>query len=251
MHDLRVGHYAAGSGMAPHAHVESSFTIVLQGSYYERIVGRDIEHRPGSMLFYPAGETHSQQFGRDGAQKLIFSPSLSCLAYLTDEKVRLPQAPYVGSMLIRELANRVAKEMRDGDSFSSMVIEGSVLELMATFGRIYETGNRKRAIPSWLKEVREMLESQPEDGATHETLALQIHKHPVHLAKAFRKAYGETIGECQRRLRLNKAELLLRKRNMALADIALQSGFSSQSHFSRSFKCAFGTTPSRYRAERS
>jgi len=96
-----------------------------------------------------------------------------------------------------------------------------------------------------------MLESQPEDGATHETLALQIHKHPVHLAKAFRKAHGETIGECQRRLRLNKAELLLRKRNMALADIALQSGFSSQSHFSRSFKCAFGTTPSRYRAERS
>jgi AraC family transcriptional regulator len=154
-------------------------------------------------------------------------------------------------MLIRELANRVAKEMRDGDSFSPMVIEGSILELIATFGRMYEAGNRRDAIPDWLKQCREMLEFQPGVGATHEELALHFKKHPVHVAKAFRKAYGETIGECQRRVRLSKAESLLRKRNMALADIALQCGFSSQSHFSRCFKCAFGTTPSRYRAERS
>jgi AraC family transcriptional regulator len=250
MHNLRLGNYAAGSEMVPHSHVESSFTIVLHGSYNERIVGRNVEHRPGSMLFYPSGEMHSQQFGRDGALKLIFRPDTSCLTFLTDEKVRLPQAPYVDSMLIREMANRVAKEMRDGDSFSPMVIEGSVLELVATFGRICETKPRKQAIPSWLKEIREVLESQAGDGVTHETLALQVHKHPVHLAKAFRKAYGETIGEYQRRLRLSKAELLLRKRDVALTEIALQSGFSSQSHFSRCFKCAFGTTPSRYRAER-
>ena len=66
MYDLRLGTYTPGGTMAPHTHEESSFTIVLKGSYQERILGRSIEHRPGSMLFYPAGEQHSQQFGRHG-----------------------------------------------------------------------------------------------------------------------------------------------------------------------------------------
>jgi hypothetical protein len=101
------------------------------------------------------------------AQPLIFRPSLSCLGLLTDEKVQLPQAPHVGSAFIRELANRVVKEMRNGDSFSPMVIEGSVLELIATFGRMYEARKWRNAIPNWLKQCREMLESRPGVGATH------------------------------------------------------------------------------------
>ena len=251
MYALRLRSYTPGGTMAPHAHEESSFTIVLSGSYQERILGRSVEHRPGSMLFYPAGEKHSQRFGDHGSHKLIFRPSLSCLELLADEKVLLPQAPHVGSASIRRLATRVVKETRTADSFSRMVIEGSVLELVATFGRMYGVGNPREAIPRWLKECREMLESHPELGVTHEALAFRVGKHPVHLAKAFRKAYGETIGECQRRLRLSKAESLLRRRNVSLADIALECGFSNQAHFSRSFKCAFGTTPSVYRAERS
>ncbi len=251
MHDLRLGTYRAGGTMDPHAHEESSFTIVLKGSYQERILGRSLEHRPGSMLFYPAGEKHSQEFGRHGSHKLIFRPSASCLELLTDEKVCLAQAPHINALSIKGLATRVVKEMRTADSFSRMVIEGSLLELVATFGRRYGIESSREAIPTWLKSCREMLESHPEVGVTHEVLAFRVNKHPVHLAKAFRKAYGETIGECQRRIRLSKAESLLRKRNVALADVALQCGFANQSHFSRSFKCAFGTTPSLYRSERS
>ncbi len=67
--------------------------------------------------------------------------------------------------------------------------------------------------------------------------------------KAFRKIYGETIGECQRRLRLNKAESLLRKRDISLVNVALECGFANQAHLSRSFKCAFGSTLARYRAD--
>lgn len=183
------------------------------------------------MLFYPAGEEHSQQFGPQGSHKLISHASVSCLDFLTGEKVRLPQAPHVASTSIRELASRVVKEMRSPDSFSPMVIEGSVLELVATFGRMSE-GGRREAIPNWLKQCREMLEAHPELGVTHEALALNVGKHPVHLAKAFRKTYGETIGECQRRLRLSKAEALLRKRNVALAEIAC-SAASQTSRTSR------------------
>jgi AraC family transcriptional regulator len=247
MQDLRLRTYAAGETMAPHVHEQSSFTVVLDGSYHELILGRSVEHRPGSMLFYPAGEMHSQQFGRCGSHKLIFRPDDFCLQLLADEGVSLSQAPHIATTLIRGVAARIANEMRQADPFSSMVMEGSMLELIATFGRMKYTDNRQPSIPSWVKQCYEMLESQPGVGVTHEVLARQVKKHPVHLAKAFRKAYGETIGECQRRFRLSKAQSLLRTRRLSLADVALECGYSSQSHFSRSFRCAFGTTPARYR----
>lgn len=247
MQDLRLGAYAAGGTMAPHAHEQSSFTVVLHGSYHERICGRSVEHRPGSMLFYPAGETHSQQFGPDGSRKLIFRPNSSCLDLLAEGKVPLEHAPHVRSTQIRQLANRAAREMRDGDSFSPMVIEGSMLEMVAAFGRMCEMESQGAILPNWLKQCREMLEAQPGVAASHEALALQVNKHPVHLAKAFRSAYGETIGDCQRRLRLSKAESLLQTRKMSLLDISMECGYSNQAHFTRSFKCAFGTTPGRYR----
>ena len=248
MHDLRLRTYAAGTTMAPHFHEEDSFTIVLDGSYRENIRGRALEHTPGAMLFYPAGETHSQSFGPTGSRKLIFRPNTACLGFLKDEKVPLAQAPFLATATVRDLARRVERELQTADSFSSLVVDGTILELVATFGRRYVTNRQSEAVPAWLKQTRERLEEQPGTGETHESLAAHVNKHPVHLAKAFKKSYGETIGECQRRLRLNKAESLLRKRDMSLADVAMECGFANQAHLSRSFKCASGSTPARYRA---
>lgn len=150
---------------------------------------------------------------------------------------------------VRELARRVVRELQAADSFSAMVMEGTLLELVGAFGREYEIVPQYEVFPNWLKQCRELLEQQSGAGATHASLAAYVHKHPVHVAKAFRKAYGETIGNYQRRLRLQKAERLLCKRRMPLAEVALECGFANQSHFSRTFKIAFGMTPTRYRVD--
>lgn len=247
MDDLRVRTYAAGGMMAAHSHEDSSFTVVLNGSYRENIRGRNLEHKPGAMLFYPAGEIHAQSFGPTGSRKLIFRPSATCLEFLEDGRVPLAQAPFLAAASVRELARRVALELQTSDFFSSMVIEGALLELVATFGREYEGGSKREAIPRWLKQCRALLEEQPGSVVTHGSLASLAGKHPVHLARAFRKAYGETIGDCQRRLRLEKAESLLRRGRMPLSEVALECGFANQAHFSRSFKAAFGITPVQYR----
>ena len=236
--------------MAPHSHEECSFTIVLDGAYRENICGRDMEHRSGAMLFYPAGELHSQSFGPTGSRKLIFRPDVPCLEFLEGMKIPLAQAPSLSDAPVRGLARRVVRELLGPDSFSEMVMEGTLLELVGIFGRTCETSSRYESIPSWLKECRALLEQQSGNGMTHEVLAAHVQKHPVHVAKAFRKAYGETIGDCQRRLRLEKAESLLRKVGMPLAELALECGFASQGHFSRSFKAAFGMTPTYYRNKR-
>jgi AraC family transcriptional regulator len=47
--------------------------------------------------------------------------------------------------------------------------------------------------------------------------------------------------------RLEKAQELLGGTDLPLAEIALATGFSDQSHFSRRFRDHLGTTPSAFR----
>jgi AraC family transcriptional regulator len=122
------------------------------------------------------------------------------------------------------------------------------LEFIGSFGRRKESDKHAKT-PLWLLQVRELLQEEPAMLWSNEELARRAGMHPVHLAKAFRKHFGETVGEFQRRLRLHKAETMLAKEHTSLLDITFQCGFSSQAHFSRSFKSAFGMTPSQYRSQ--
>lgn len=250
MIEHRLSSYAANSSMSPHTHESCSFTVVLKGTYQENIRNRAQDHRPGSMLFYPAGETHSQNFGKSGSSKLIFTPPASALEFLSEQGVPLACAPSVRMPAISQLARRVVAEIRHGDRFSELALNGLLLELVALFGHFDDTGRHGKVAPPWLKQVREILEDEPAQATTNEALAAQVGKHPVHLAKVFRRHFGETLGEYQRRLRLQKAEKLLRSTKMNLVEVALECGFAHHAHLSRSFKNAYGISPSHFRRER-
>src|SRR5262245_35676700 len=71
--------------------------------------------------------------------------------------------------------------------------------------------------------------------------------HPVHLAREFHKYYQCTIGEYLRKLRIDFACHEVISSDSTLAEIALDAGFFDQSHFSRTFKCHTGLTPTEFR----
>jgi AraC-like DNA-binding protein len=74
--------------------------------------------------------------------------------------------------------------------------------------------------------------------------------HPSHLATAFRRAFGCTVGEVKRQRRMARAINLL-ARDTPLAEIAAACGFADQSHFTREFRRAVGTTPANFRRNQS
>jgi AraC family transcriptional regulator len=71
--------------------------------------------------------------------------------------------------------------------------------------------------------------------------------HPVTLARAFRRAFGCTVGEYVRRLRIERAARQLADSDLSLAEIALGAGFSDQSHFSNLFRRHTGLSPFQFR----
>jgi AraC family transcriptional regulator len=70
---------------------------------------------------------------------------------------------------------------------------------------------------------------------------------PFHFNRAFSRAMGAPPHRYLAALRLERAKTLLAIGNTSIVDIALASGFFSQSNFTRAFHRATGTTPSAYR----
>jgi AraC family transcriptional regulator, transcriptional activator of pobA len=66
--------------------------------------------------------------------------------------------------------------------------------------------------------------------------------------KTFKKVSGTTLVAYLNHLRLTNAARLLKEMDASIAEIALQVGFSDQSHFDKRFKRSFGVSPKDYRA---
>lgn len=80
-------------------------------------------------------------------------------------------------------------------------------------------------------------------------LASQCNMSPSHFAKKFRLSVGLSLQRFVNRRRLTVSMGLLETGSTALSQIALDLGFSSQSHFTRMFSSLTGVTPANYRRQ--
>jgi AraC family transcriptional regulator len=68
-----------------------------------------------------------------------------------------------------------------------------------------------------------------------------------HFSRSFRRSFGTSAHRYLMFQRIETAKSLLSNSAFALSDVALQSGFSDQASFSRSFKAAVGMPPGHWR----
>ena len=80
-----------------------------------------------------------------------------------------------------------------------------------------------------------------------EDLAEESNMSTFHFARSFKKTTGHSPHKYLTTMRLEKSLSLISEDNMSLAEIACESGFSDQAHFTRVFKKRMGATPAAYR----
>ncbi|MDQ0465317.1 AraC family transcriptional regulator [Caulobacter ginsengisoli] len=241
----RLSRWAPGAVMGAHAHAAASLCFLIEGGYAEETLGRRTDHRPGDLLALPGDTPHAQQISAAGALKLILAPSEAAIDILQAEP-DFAQAPALRSETVAALGRRLARELAEPDDFSPLVREGLEIEAAALFCR----GLRRERLPApppWLKAARDRVVGQLDAPASLDEVARAVGRHPAHLARAFRRSYGTSLGEYARRQRLETAARLLRTGAMPLAEIALTCGFHDQAHLSRAFKLAFGQSPAAWR----
>ncbi|SEA45341.1 AraC family transcriptional regulator [Pedobacter hartonius] len=75
-------------------------------------------------------------------------------------------------------------------------------------------------------------------------------KHNVSYAwfrKAFKEITGQSPGQYQLNLKIQKAAKMLKETGLSVAEIAFQNGFESEYYFSRVFKSKMSLSPSKFR----
>lgn len=98
---------------------------------------------------------------------------------------------------------------------------------------------------SLLRRINLLIMDQPR--LSIDQLADSIRLSGSRLRTRFREIAGIPLGAYIRNYRINRAMSLLRRTNLRMAEIAEQTGFSSQQAFNRTFKKQTGQTPRNYR----
>jgi AraC family transcriptional regulator len=243
---IRPSRYKPDVIMAAHVHDDTSFSLVLSGSYEETIRGRSDTYGAGALLVCPPDELHAQRFGQGGVYKLVFSPTADALGRL-GEVARLAEAPIVCSAAVADVGRRIMAELRRADDFSPLIIEGLSHELLGLFARGQATST---SLPRFLKTAIDYLHDAKGAQITLDQLAAVIGCDAGRLSAAFRRHLGCTVGDYQRRLRVEQAAGLLATGRLPIAEIAVLCGFADQPHLNRAFKAQIGTTPAAYRRDR-
>jgi AraC-like DNA-binding protein len=99
-------------------------------------------------------------------------------------------------------------------------------------------------VPSTLDRAREYLHDRISQEVTLDDLGTETGLTKFHLLRAFRSRFGLPPHAYQLQQRILQAKRLLT--SFSPSYVALECGFSDQSHFTRVFRAHTGTTPGRY-----
>ncbi len=166
-------------------------------------------------------------------------------------------ARHVASPETRRRAIVLARATANGSldaAFRAMVDD--VVDLQSGFveaiarcpGRTFA---QRRQVFLRLQRVRNYLSSNCHLDLDNIALARMANYSPWHFIRAFRAAYAETPHAFLVNLRLQRARELLKSSPLAIAEIALASGFENRCAFSRLFHQRFGVTAGTMRRQHS
>lgn len=104
--------------------------------------------------------------------------------------------------------------------------------------------------PATLQCVLDYIGDHLAQPLTQAELAAIVHLSPYHFARLFRQAMAQSLHQYIMAQRIETAAHLLVTSQLTITEIALQVGFTDQSHFHRYFKRHFGVTPKMFVEER-
>lgn len=230
-----------------------------------RLAGGRVKHtaqlRPRHFGTVPQGmESHWEVEG--SPQVLLLYLHKSLMDKVIEQTCEKPAdsisiTPILGTPdpLLEQLAAAVLDAVRQRDGTSTLYIDCLAHTIAAHLLHRYGARPTSEAIgrarpalsQSGLQRAVDYIETALEEDLSLEVLAAQAGYSSHFFARAFRAQMGVSPHRYILDRRIERAKHLLIHTDMPLVQIALHTGFSSQSHFSSAFKRLTGVTAGGYR----
>lgn len=246
--DVSVSRFPPGFDLPAHQHERPIFAVFLSGAMEIRFGGHRYDCAPGSVQIHPPGERHSQRFPDCGGECLVLEPDTAWVSRFQSFERLLDRIAHYEHAGIEAAARRARGELVAPDDLTAVVLESLALDMLAGAARLRDALGARGRPPGWLARTTQHLRDSFREPLSMDALAREAGVHPAHLARAFRRFHGLTVGEFVRRLRLDWAARRLAGGEYPIAAIAVEAGFADQSHFTRGFKRYTGHTPGDYRS---
>jgi AraC family transcriptional regulator len=226
-----------------HSHEAGHFCLLLEGTYVEHSGPITIAYKPLTVAFLPPQTPHADTVGEGGCRFFIVEVgqrwmdairSYGAIDHLAE--LHGGEATWLGM--------RLYNEYRERQATSALAVESLLYELCS---HIPGMRNDDTAEPAWLRDLLVTIQERFTERLELAALASDVNVHPTHLARAFRRRCGRPVGDYVAGLRIQYVCRRLVDSRASLGQIAVDAGFSDQSHLTRVFKSLTGVTPAAYR----
>lgn len=158
-----------------------------------------------------------------------------------------PPRPDVGLLDVsRRLINALHHGLAGDELYCDLLMEALVTRVITLHATspIARLPYQETLSPARLRGLIDFIEANLSTPLRLRDLAAIVATSRAHLARAFRRSTGISLHQYVAQRRLERAYMLLRETSSPLRVVAEQCGFADSAHFSKSFKKAFGATPS-------
>ena len=236
---LHASQFRGSARIGRHKHSDAYVCFLVGGPLRERVGDRVWSHFPQTTIVHPAGEEHDDDFGGPALCVNLKISSQWIGRHLDDaglwpERRAFENGPmFVLGLRLLHLYKR----------HELGLVPLDVEEIVAEFFFTGQSAMKHRPKTWRISRVMERLDSDPTTPARLSECANLVGVHPVYLARMFRKSAGMSLGEYQRHARLRRAISLLAGTRDPISLVALECGYSDQSHLTHVLKRHTGFTP--------
>lgn len=154
---------------------------------------------------------------------------------------------------LHQMAMMLLAELQSDSIMGQLYVESLTQVLVIHLLRHYSTftqpitSENRSLTHTRLRQAIDYIHTHLDQDLSLAEIAGAINITPTYFASLFKRATGLSPHQYVIQQRVERAKLLLSKTDLAIADIALQVGFSNQSHLTRHFKRLIGVTPKQVR----
>ncbi len=213
----------------------------------------------GDTILIPAGQSSywCRHEGDCSSLHICIKPELveraAEAAGINSKQVTLVNCFGQQDLQLHQVAMLLFAEINSGGIMGQLYVESLaqvlVIHLLRHYSAVTQTitSENRSLTRTQLQQAIDYIHTHLDQDLSLVEIAEVINISPTYFSTLFKRATGTSPHQYVIQKRVERAKMMLAKTELTIADIALQVGFSSQSHLTQHFKRFTGMTPKQFR----